>query len=80
MRTKERELLDRLSDEEQQSLRRLCRSSCRGDSIPGEHAETLLKLGFAEMTCGGLGPSSAGRHAVSAYLADGGSRPGLAAE
>lgn len=59
-----RELLAKLSDDERKSLTKLCSCSCnRG--IPGEHAEKLLDLGLAELTCGGLGPSSAGKHAVS---------------
>lgn len=70
MGIKERELVASLSEEEQQSLRRLCHC-CSGHEIPGEHAEKLLKLNLAEMTCGGLGPTSAGRHAVDAFLVNG---------
>jgi hypothetical protein len=68
MGTRERELLERLSEEEQQSLRKLCRCCCKDQRIPGEHAEKLLILGLAEMTCGGLGPTSSGRHAVKSLL------------
>lgn len=64
MWSKERELLARLSDDEQASLKKLC--SCGVDrDIPGAHADKLLNLGFAELTCGGLGPTGAGKHAVS---------------
>lgn len=61
---KERELLEKLTDEERSSLCDLCRCGC-DRTIPGEHAERLLDLGLAELTCGGLGPTSAGRHAVA---------------
>ena len=71
MGIKERELVESLSEEEQQSLRRLCGSCCSGHDIPGEHAEKLLKLNLAEMTCGGLGLTSAGRHAAYAFLMNG---------
>jgi hypothetical protein len=67
MRTKHTELLGRLSEEEQQSLRKLCRCCCKGQDIPGDHAEKFLIIGLAEMTCGGLGPTSYGRH-VAAVL------------
>ena len=65
MRTKDSELLSRLSQEEQQSLRRLCKCCCKDQQIPGDHAEKLLILGLAEMTCGGLGATSFGRHAAA---------------
>lgn len=68
MGTKDRQLVESLSEDEQQSLQRLCRCSCSSQNIPGEHAEKLLKLNLAEMTCGGLGPTSAGRHAAASYL------------
>ena len=64
---KERELLAKLTDDEQASLNKLCRCGCT-PKIPGEHAEKFLVLGLAELTCGGLGPTSSGRHAV-AYAA-----------
>ncbi len=70
MGTKERDLVESLSEDEQRSLQRLCRCSCSSQNIPGDHAEKLLRLNFAEMTCGGLGPTSAGRHAVSSILAN----------
>lgn len=70
MRTKESDLFDRLSESEQSSLRKLCRCSCYNQKIPVEHAEKLLSLGLAELTCGGLGPTCAGRHAVSHLMAD----------
>lgn len=73
---KDRELIESLSEDEQQSLAKLCRCSCHNQSIPGEHAEKLLRLNLAEMTCGGLGPTSAGRKAAASFR----SRPGLAAE
>ena len=62
MWSRERELLAKLSEDEQTSLKELCKCGCR--DIPGDHAEKLLGLGLAELTCGGLGPTSAGRHAV----------------
>lgn len=65
MGSKERILIARLSEEEQQSLRKLCRCCCKDQQIPGDHAEKLLILGLAEMTCGGLGPTSSGRHAAA---------------
>lgn len=68
MGTKERALVESLSEDEQQSLQRLCRCSCSSQNIPGDHAEKLLRLNLAEMTCGGLGATSAGRHAVMAFL------------
>ena len=77
MGTKERELVESLSEDEQQSLQRLCRCSCSNQNIPGDHAEKLLKLNLAEMTCGGIGATSAGRHAVSAFLANGRSHGGV---
>jgi hypothetical protein len=76
MGTKERALVESLSEDEQQSLQRLCRCSCSSQNIPGDHAERLLRLNFAEMTCGGLGPTSAGRHAASAFLSDKEKAPG----
>ncbi len=69
MGSKERQLVARLSEEEQQSLRKLCRCCCKEQQIPNEHAEKLLILGLAEMTCGGLGPTSSGRHAAAALTA-----------
>ncbi len=68
MRTKCSELLARLSEDEQQSLRDLCRCCCLDQKIPALHAEKLLILGLAEMTCGGLGPTSYGRHAAASLL------------
>ncbi len=65
MGSKERQLVARLSEEEQQSLRKLCRCCCKEQRIPDEHAEKLLILGLAEMTCGGIGPTSSGRHAAA---------------
>ena len=67
MRIKDTELLRRLSEEEQQSLRKLCRCCCKDQKIPADHAEKLLILGLAEMTCGGLGPTSYGRHAAASF-------------
>jgi hypothetical protein len=64
MRIKDSELLRRLSEEERQSLRKLCRCCCKDQKIPADHAEKLLILGLAEMTCGGLGPTSYGQHAA----------------
>jgi len=64
MWSRERELLKKLSDEERASLSRLCGCGCV-KKIPGEHAEKLMTLGLAELTCGGLGPTSSGRHAVA---------------
>lgn len=61
---REQELLGKLSDEEKASLKSLCSCGCSG-KIPGDHAEKLMTLGLAELTCGGLGPTSAGRHAVA---------------
>ena len=69
MRTKDRELLAQLSEDEQRSLQKLCRCCCTDQKIPGAHAEKLLILGLAEMTCGGLGPTSYGRHAATALSA-----------
>lgn len=63
MWSREQELLGKLSDEEQASLKSLCTCGC--NQIPGDHAEKLMTLGLAEFTCGGLGPTSAGRHAVA---------------
>lgn len=68
MRTKDSELLNRLSEEERQSLRKLCKCCCKDQRIPGDHAEKLLILGLAEMTCGGLGPTSYGRNAAAALV------------
>ena len=63
MWSKECELLKKLTDAELESLTKLCRcGSC--DGIPMEHTAKLHELGLAELTCGGLGPTSAGRHAV----------------
>lgn len=76
MGKKERELVESLSDDEQQSLQRLCRCSCSSQNIPGDHAEKLLRLNLAEMTCGGLGPTSAGRHAA-VTLANGNLHPAV---
>ena len=64
MWSRERELLAQLTDDERASLGKLCRCGC-DQRIPGEHAEHLLSLGLAELTCGGLGPTSAGRHAIA---------------
>jgi hypothetical protein len=65
MRDKNRYILASLSEEEKQSLVKLCRCCCKDDKIPGAHAEKLLTLGLAEMTCGGLGPTSYGRQAAA---------------
>ncbi len=65
MRIKDSELRARLSEEEQQSLRKLCKCCCKDQKIPADHAEKLLILGLAEMTCGGLGPTNYGRHAAA---------------
>lgn len=70
MGTKHRQLAESLSEEEQESLQRLCRCSCSNQKIPGEHAEKLLRLNLAEMTCGGLGPTAAGRQAAAAFVKD----------
>ena len=53
----------RLSEGEQASLRKLC-SGARSRDIPNEHAEKLLDLGLAEVHCGDLGPTGAGRVAL----------------
>jgi hypothetical protein len=71
MRTKNSDLLGRLSNEEQQSLRKLCRCCCKDQKIPADHAEKLLILGLAEMTCGGLGPTSSGRQAAASLQVQG---------
>lgn len=71
MGKKERELIEKLSGEELESLQSLCGCSCSSQRIPGDHAEKLLRLNLAEMTCGGLGLTSIGRHAAAALLANG---------
>jgi hypothetical protein len=79
MGTKDRELAESLSEDEQESLRRLCRCSCSNQNIPGEHAEKLLRLNLAEMTCGGLGPTAAGRHAAR-FVKAAASPPGVSSD
>ena len=56
-------LLDSLSEEELASLIQLCRSGSH-HGIPIAHGDRLHELGLAELTCGGLGPTSKGRQAV----------------
>ena len=53
----------RLSEGEQASLKQLC-VNANGRDIPNDHAEKLLDLGFAEVCCGDLGPTGAGRVAM----------------
>ena len=64
MLSRKSELLSKLSVEELASLRTLCSGGC-GQKVSGEHAEKLLGLGLAELTCGGLGPSCAGRNLIA---------------
>ena len=51
---------DTLSEDEFASLVRLTACGC-DRAIPVEHGDKLLALGLAELTCGGLGPSCAGK-------------------
>lgn len=53
----------RLSEGEQASLKQLC-ANANGRDIPNDHADKLLDLGFAEVCCGDLGPTGAGRVAM----------------
>ena len=52
-----------LSESEQASLKKLCATAC-GRDIPDEHVHKLLDMGLAEVNCGDLGPTGAGRVAV----------------
>ena len=52
-----------LTPDEQASLRKLCGCE-RNREIPGDHALKLLDLGLAELNCGDLGPTGAGRLAI----------------
>ena len=63
MATKAKSCVQRLSESEQASLKKLCSTACsRG--IPDDHAEKLINLGLAEVNCGDLGPTGAGRMAM----------------
>ena len=63
MAQKAKACIARLSESEQASLKKLCSTAC-GRDIPTDHAEKLLDLGLAEVNCGDLGPTSAGRIAL----------------
>lgn len=64
MGSKGQSCFERLTDEEQASLRKLC--TCLADrNIPDDHAEKLMSLGLVELTCGDIGPTSAGRTAIA---------------
>lgn len=52
-----------LSESERASLKKLCNSMSSRD-IPDDHANRLLDLGLAEVNCGDLGPTGAGRAAL----------------
>ena len=53
----------RLTEDERASLKKLCKRA--GDrEIPGAHAMKLLDLGLAELNCGELGATGAGRVAM----------------
>jgi len=52
-----------LTADERTSLTRLC-AGAREQKIPAAHAEAFLDLGLAEVCCGGLALTSAGRAAL----------------
>jgi len=52
-----------LTADERASLAKLC-AGARERDIPAAHAETFLDLGLAEVCCGGLIPTGAGRATV----------------
>ena len=64
MGSKNHKLLEELSEDEQQSLEKICGTSCRND-IPDDHAHKFLDLGLAEVTCGELGPTRTGKQAMA---------------
>ena len=55
---------DRLTADERASLRKLCQSAV-DRRIPDDHAEVLMSLGLVELSCGDIGPTSAGRVAIA---------------
>ena len=58
----------RLSEDERSSLKKLCK--CVGDrEIPGAHALKLIDLGLAELNCGEIGATGAGRVAMARRMA-----------
>ncbi len=63
MAEKANSCIHRLSDGEQASLKILCANPCVRE-IPANHVDRLLELGFAEVNCGDLGPTGAGRVAM----------------
>ena len=63
MANKAQSCIHRLSDGEQASLKKLCGNPCARD-IPDAHIDKLLDLGLAEVNCGDLGPTGAGRVAI----------------
>ncbi len=64
MGSKNHKLFEELSKDEQDSLIQLCR--CGGArNIPDDHAEKFLGLGFAELNCGGVSATRAGRTLVA---------------
>ncbi|MEM7190620.1 MAG: hypothetical protein AAF439_13495 [Pseudomonadota bacterium] len=69
MGDKARSCFDRLTADEKASLKQICKNSV-GEQIPDEHAEVLMSLGLVELSCGDLGPTSAGRMAVIQLQAD----------
>ena len=59
------ELTDRLTADEKSSLEELDRGPIR-PSIPFQHAERLLTLGFAELSFGRLDLTIAGKQSLAA--------------
>ncbi|MEM9423009.1 MAG: hypothetical protein AAF986_11030 [Pseudomonadota bacterium] len=56
----------KLTEDEQASLKKICCGAI-DRSIPDDHAQTLLELGLAEVNCGDIGPTSAGRVVMVAH-------------
>ena len=63
MAAKANSCAQRLSESEQASLQKLCSGGCSRE-IPDDHARKLLDLGLAEVNCGDLGPTGAGKVAM----------------
>jgi len=64
MGSRVKELAGRLTPDERNSLEELDHGPMR-PSIPFDHAERLMGLGLAELCCGRLDLTAAGRHVLA---------------
>jgi hypothetical protein len=67
MGSKNHPLFEELSEDEQNSLIKLCSCGCDA-RIPDAHASKFLDLGLVEVSCGSVSPTRAGKRAYHAAL------------